>query len=127
MIRLFEDENPNPQEWNKMKVGNVITTYNAGFFVLHSITRRFCYQAYFDIYEAKKEIGKRLEVGDEYSPLFNYNKIDLKTGKISTKLGQCDSFYCKPGIAEINKQINDLCRQAKILEDIQVKNHKANQ
>lgn len=122
MKRLFNDEDSNPQEWGGMKVGSVICTYNTGFFVLKSIKRRFCSEDYFNRFEAKKEIGKRMEIGDEYSPLFDYAKINLKTGKIATTLGQCDSFYCKPGIPEINRQINELSLQVKILENIENEN-----
>lgn len=113
MIRLFDTEEPNPQEYNGMKVGDVICTYNAGFHVLDKIVRRFCSQQHYDSYFKKLPDGapNKINVGDEYSPNFQYTKFDPDAGKVGQRKGECDSHYCHSAIVSLEEQISRLQRQ----------------
>ena len=109
MIRLFDTEDENPQEYNGMKVGDVICTYNAGFHVLDKIIRRFYTQEHIDTYFTK-EINN-INAGDEYTPNFQYTKFDADTGKVGQRKGGCDSYYCHSAIVSLEEQISRLQKQ----------------
>lgn len=119
MKRLFDTENMNPQEYNGMKVGDVICTHNAGYHVLLNINRRFCTQDSYDRHYKDMPLDRphRLEVGDEYSPSFVYVKVDPATGKLG-RHGECDSHYCKPGIQSLEDQITILQKQRNKLKEL---------
>ncbi len=118
MIRLFDTEDPNPQEYKGMKVGGVICTYNAGFHILDKIVRRFCSEIHYNTHHKNKpdDAPNKLNIGDEYSPNFQYTKIDPDTCKLGRK-GECDSYYCHPGIPTLEEQISRLQRQRNRLKE----------
>lgn len=103
-------------EYNGMKIGDIITTYNKGFFKLISIEPRFYTENYINSYH-KNELNPP-KVGDEYSPLFNYKKINPETGKINNSIGQCDSSYCKPFRAILESEIEKLQKQLELLNSL---------
>ena len=84
-----------------MKVGDLITTYNKGFFILEKIERRFFTED--DLRYHPTAVKK---VGEEYSPLFHYSqKYDLEGNIKKSRQMSCDSSFCKPAEEYIKKEI----------------------
>ena len=90
----------------EMKVGDLITTYNKGFFILERIERRFATEEDVKRYQTIFNI-----VGEEYSPLFHYSqKYDLEGNIKRSRQMSCDSSFCKPAEEFIKKEIDKIER-----------------
>ena len=61
-----------------MKIGDLITTYYSGFFILTKIEKRFITQKMIDSYSTYKD----KKVGDEYSPLYYFKQEYDINGKL---------------------------------------------
>lgn len=84
-----------------MKVGDLITTYYKGFFILERIEQRFVTE---DDLKRYPTVFKK--VGDEYSPLFHFSqKYDLNGNIKKTRQMSCDSSFCKPAIDYVVKEV----------------------
>ena len=78
----------------ELKIGDLITAYEAGIWRVIEIKKRF-YKTETDIPSTLKNTQK---VGDEYNSLVLYEKVcDFKGNKPHKQIiKQCDSSYCRP-------------------------------
>ena len=87
-----------------MKEGDIITTYYKGFFRLTRIVKRF--------YTSDRDIPSFMHgtvaIGDEYTPLFYFEKFADANGVPVKKPGKencCDASYCQPAGQAVAKEI----------------------
>jgi hypothetical protein len=81
------------------KKGDVITAYHAGYWRVIKVIRRF-----YDEHDVKYGRGA---LGQEYSPLLQYEKIMNKNFTVPAKatLQECDASFCKVvDIAELTAE-----------------------
>ncbi len=97
-----------------MKVGDLITTYYAGFFRLEKVERRFYTEEHIKYFPSYKD-----KLGEEYSPLYYFTQEYDTNGK-PKKSGQksCDSKFCNLAKDYINNKINTLQEKKQNLEKL---------
>lgn len=87
-----------------MKVGDLITAYEKGYFRLTRIERRFYTQQ--DIYFRPSE---NLILGQEYSPLYYYKQeYDSNGNPRKSEEKCCDAQFCEPAKKSIKKEIEQM-------------------
>lgn len=90
---------------HNLQVGDVVTAYQKGFWMITDIDRRFLSKE--DVNQFK-DVYKGSSAGDEYSSLVHLVKLNQKTGKKTNKIDSCDIEYCLPAKDVITKQIAEL-------------------
>lgn len=90
-----------------MQIGDIVTGYHKGFHRITDIRRRFFTERDFFWKEASDDgyysiMGKKVRVGDEYSPLVSYQQIakDDFTPVENGRIKSCDAGYCRVITAE---------------------------
>jgi hypothetical protein len=90
-VSITEGNMTNPYWFDpELEVGDYITSYHAGIFRLRMIQRRFMDESYV-------RMKPECKVGDEYNPMFHYEKVldrnfkPVKSGKIDS----CDASFCR--------------------------------
>lgn len=88
---------------HNLKIGDAVTGYEKGYWIITSINRRFLSEQLlrYDVYNGSS-------VGDEYSPIVELVKLNEKTGLVTKKTSDCDIAYCVPAKDVIKKQIEEL-------------------
>lgn len=85
---------------NKIKEGDLITAYHAGYHRVTKIERRFYTESY-------KQRFHNAVVGEEYSPLIYYYTVaNSKFKKVNSKKDKCcDASYCR--LVDIDQLIEE--------------------
>ena len=97
-----------------MKVGDLITTYYAGFFRLEKVERRFYTEEHIKYFPSYKD-----KLGEEYSPLYYFTQEYDSNGKPKkSKQKACDAQFCKPAKDFIKKEILDIDERRQQLEKL---------
>ena len=103
------------KEYNGMKIGDYITTYNKGIYILEMIEERFVTQA------EKDRFGSlNYTVGDSKSPLFYYRIAFDSNGtpKSTPKIKSCDAAHCGLAVDYIDYKIKNMEERIKSLKKI---------
>ena len=96
-----------------MKIGDLITTYYEGYFVLDRIEKRYATE-----YDVKHYPSVYKQVGEEDSPLFYFTqKYDKNGNPKKAKQKACDKQFCKPAEEKIKEEIEKINRLKKILNE----------
>lgn len=83
-----------------MKVGDLITTYHEGYFILNRIEKRYATEG-----DVMRHPSVYKKVGEEYSPLYYFTQKYDKNGNPKTsKEKVCDSSFCKPAKDRIEEE-----------------------
>ena len=80
---------------SSLKVGDLVTSYGAGYFRISGITRRFYASdtEHIMLYQNKSD-GKARRLGDEYNPLIQVTRLLNTNFEKSIKADECDGMYC---------------------------------
>lgn len=105
---------------NKIKIGDVITTYHPGYFKVIKIKRRWVKLGGYSKWDYIDESSDPALRGEEGAPIVVYLKIAKPDGTpIKGKVPQsCDSAYCKLAIDAIPKRIESLDKEKEQLLNI---------
>ena len=103
--------------WTNLKVGDLITTYNKGFFILDSIEKRYVTK---DMQRYTPYEG--IDIGDEIVPLFHYTQRYTADGDPRKgKSNSCDASFCNLAYNELELVIRDKEKVISKLKELQNK------
>lgn len=94
------------EEYEGFKIGDLITTFYSGYYILDKIERRFYTEKDIEIFK-----GRNITVGGEHTPLFYFHSVadeDADLVKPNNNKNNSPYYFCGLASVEIPKEIQKL-------------------